>query len=79
MATPKTRPKAAVIVATEMRRQIVAGDMKPGDKLIPESDLQTEFAVSRPTLREALRLLESESLTPSVAVNMAARRCLRLI
>lgn len=56
------RPKAAVRVAAELRRQIVAGHLKPGDKLHPENVLQTEFAISRPTLREALRLLESESL-----------------
>jgi|TARA_B110000971_G_scaffold165665_1_gene169696 GntR family transcriptional repressor for pyruvate dehydrogenase complex len=62
MVKPPNRPKAAVIVATELRRQIVAGRMKPGDKLQPENILQAQFSVSRPTLREALRLLESESL-----------------
>lgn len=56
------RPKAAEIVAAELRRQIVTGRLKPGDKLHPENVLTTEFAISRPTLREALRLLESESL-----------------
>lgn len=55
-------PKAAERVAAELRRQIVTGRLKPGDKLHPESVLQTEFAISRPTMREALRLLESESL-----------------
>lgn len=59
--TPK-RPKAAEIVAAELRRQIVTGRLKPGDKLHPENVLTTEFGISRPTLREALRLLESESL-----------------
>ena len=59
--TPK-RPKAAEIVAAELRRQIVTGRLKPGDKLHPENVLTTEFEISRPTLREALRLLESESL-----------------
>lgn len=59
---PRRRPKAAEIVAAELRRQIVTGRLKPGDKLHPENVLQTEFAISRPTLREALRLLESESL-----------------
>lgn len=58
----RKRPKAAEIVAAELRRQIVTGRLKPGDKLHPENVLQTEFAISRPTLREALRLLESESL-----------------
>lgn len=59
--TPKP-PKAAVLVAAQLRRLIVTGRLKPGDKLLPESVLQTEFAISRPTMREALRLLESESL-----------------
>ncbi|MGE0799431.1 MAG: FadR/GntR family transcriptional regulator [Lautropia sp.] len=54
--------KAAVAVSDKLRHQIVAGRLKPGDKLQPESALQVEFGVSRPTLREALRLLESESL-----------------
>ena len=62
-STPATRrPKAAEIVAAELRRQIVTGRLKPGDKLHPENVLTTEFGISRPTLREALRLLESESL-----------------
>ena len=56
------RPKAAEVVAAELRRQIVTGRLKPGDKLHPENVLTTEFEISRPTLREALRLLENESL-----------------
>jgi len=58
----RKRPKAAELVATELRRQIVTGQLKLGDKLHPENILQAEFQISRPTLREALRLLESESL-----------------
>ena len=56
------RPKAAETAAAELRRQIVSGRLKPGDKLHPENVLQTEFDISRPTMREALRILESESL-----------------
>jgi DNA-binding FadR family transcriptional regulator len=61
---PATRrpPKAAEMVAAELRRQIVAGELKPGDKLHAENVLRTKFDISRPTLREAMRLLESESL-----------------
>lgn len=59
--SPK-RPKAAELVAAELRHQIVSGRLKPGDKLQSESALGSEFAISRPTMREALRLLESESL-----------------
>ncbi|MDM0069953.1 GntR family transcriptional regulator [Variovorax sp. J31P207] len=56
------RPKAAEVVASELRRQIVTGRLKPGDQLQPEHVLRSEFEISRPTMREALRLLESESL-----------------
>ena len=63
---PKTAPaprvKAAERVATELRREIVTGNLRPGDRLQSERILQTQFDISRPTLREALRLLESESL-----------------
>jgi len=58
----RPKPKAAEIVAAELRRQIVTGQLKPGDMLHSENVLQNEFSVSRPTLREALRILESESL-----------------
>jgi GntR family transcriptional repressor for pyruvate dehydrogenase complex len=58
----RKRPKAAEMVAAQFRRQIVTGKLKPGDKLHPENVLQVEFGISRATLREALRLLESESL-----------------
>lgn len=60
-AKPRS-PKAAESVAAELRHQIVSGRLKPGDRLQPESALREQFAVSRPTMREALRLLESESL-----------------
>lgn len=56
------RPKAAETVAAELRRQIATGRLRPGDALHPENVLQAEFGVSRPTLREALRILEHESL-----------------
>jgi DNA-binding FadR family transcriptional regulator len=62
VSIPVKRPKASEVVAAELRRQIVTGRLKPGDQLQPESVLQSEFEISRPTMREALRLLESESL-----------------
>jgi DNA-binding FadR family transcriptional regulator len=56
------RVKAAERVAAELRREIVTGNLRPGDRLASEKELQVQFDISRPTLREALRLLESESL-----------------
>lgn len=55
-------PKAAELVATSLRRQIVTGELREGDSLPSEAILMHQFRVSRPTLREAFRILESESL-----------------
>ena len=41
---------------------VVDGQLKDGDFLPHEADLITHFQVSRPTLREAVRVLESERL-----------------
>jgi DNA-binding FadR family transcriptional regulator len=63
VATERVRvPKTAELVAAQLRRQIVRGELKEGDALPPEVTLMAEFGVSRPTLREAFRVLESESL-----------------
>ena len=55
-------PKTAELVARTLRRQIVRGDLSEGDALPSETQLMTQFGVSRPTLREAFRVLESEAL-----------------
>ena len=55
-------PKTAELVAAQLRRQIVRGELKEGDALPPETMLMEQFSVSRPTLREAFRVLESEAL-----------------
>jgi DNA-binding FadR family transcriptional regulator len=53
-------PKAGEMVAAQLRRQIVLGELKEGDQLPSESVLMEQFGVSRPTLREAFRILEAE-------------------
>lgn len=55
-------PKTAELVAQQIRRQIIRGELEEGTTLRPETELMGEFGVSRPTLREAFRVLESESL-----------------
>lgn len=55
-------PKMAEIVAEHVRRQIVRGELRGGESLPPEATLLARFAVSRPTLREAFRVLEVEGL-----------------
>jgi DNA-binding FadR family transcriptional regulator len=63
-------PKTAELVAAHIRRQIVRGELEEGDALPPESALMNEFTISRPTLREAFRILESEGL---ITVRRGAR------
>jgi DNA-binding FadR family transcriptional regulator len=55
-------PKMAELVAQQLRRQIIGGELSEGDALPSEATLMGQFGVSRPTLREAFRVLESEGL-----------------
>jgi GntR family transcriptional repressor for pyruvate dehydrogenase complex len=55
-------PKTAELIASLYRRQIVRGELRPGDTLPSEQHLMAQFGVSRPTLREAFRILEAEDL-----------------
>jgi DNA-binding FadR family transcriptional regulator len=55
-------PKTAELVARTLRRMVVNGQLKDGDFLPHEAELIAHFGVSRPTLREAVRVLESERL-----------------
>ena len=55
-------PKTAELVAGTLRRMVVDGQLKDGDFLPNEAELMSHFGVSRPTLREAVRVLESERL-----------------
>jgi DNA-binding FadR family transcriptional regulator len=59
---PIRAPKTAELIASQIRRQIVRRELVPGMTLPTESDLMAQLGVSRPTLREAYRILETESL-----------------
>ena len=59
---PIRSPKTAELVAGTLRRMVVDGQLTDGDFLPNEAELMTHFGVSRPTLREAVRVLESERL-----------------
>jgi DNA-binding FadR family transcriptional regulator len=49
-------------VADELRAQIMAGLLRPGERLPAEPELGRMFGVSRGTVREALRVLVSQHL-----------------
>lgn len=55
-------PKAAELVASHLRERIIRGDIPEGDSLPNEAEMVAQYNVSRPTLREAFRILESEGL-----------------
>jgi DNA-binding FadR family transcriptional regulator len=56
---PREKPQQ---IADELRRLIIRGELDEGDSLGHEPDLIERFGVSRPSLREALRILEAEGL-----------------
>lgn len=66
MGAPRiTRPPSLVELAVEtLRRMILRGDLGPGARVV-ENQLTHELGISRPPLREALRLLEREGLIVS--------------
>ena len=55
-------PKMAELVAEKIRGQIARGEFKAGDNLPSETELMERFGIARPTMREAIRILESEGL-----------------
>jgi GntR family transcriptional regulator, transcriptional repressor for pyruvate dehydrogenase complex len=57
-----TRTRAGERVAQEIRERILSGELQQGDELPSETQLVSRFGVSRPTLRDALRILETEGL-----------------
>jgi DNA-binding FadR family transcriptional regulator len=60
--TPIKVPKKSEIIARELRNRIVRGELPKGTSLPSEAELIEQFGISRPTLREALRLLEADGL-----------------
>ncbi len=56
---PREKPQQ---IADELRSRIVSGALSEGELLGHEPDLVERFGVSRPSLREALRILETEGL-----------------
>ena len=49
-------------IADQLRMQIAKGMLSAGDQLPAESELMAGFGASRPTIREALSVLENEGL-----------------
>jgi len=48
--------------ARHLKDLILEGSLSPGDLLLPERDLALRLNVSRPTLRQGMKILEEEGL-----------------
>ncbi len=59
MFTAARRVRSSDDIVAQIRDGILGGELKAGDRLPNERDLREEFGVSRATLREALRVLET--------------------
>ncbi len=58
-------PSLVEVLADELRRRILEGAYAPGER-IPEERVTTELGVSRPPVREAMRLLQQEGLLTAI-------------
>jgi DNA-binding GntR family transcriptional regulator len=54
-------PSITHLAASALRDRILGGELRPGDRVV-ENQLAAELGVSKPPLREALRVLEQEGL-----------------
>ena len=70
-------PRTSEVVAQSIRDQIANGELVPGDRFPAEDDLMRVFGIARTTLREALRVLESEGLVEVVRGRMGGPRVTR--
>ncbi|WP_411816354.1 FadR/GntR family transcriptional regulator [Hyphococcus sp. DH-69] len=56
------QPRIAEIIADALRQKILSGELEDGGMLPKQDELENEYAVSPPSIREALRILETEGL-----------------
>lgn len=61
ISTSMNRVSAKDLVYTEIKRQIIIGELEP-DQVIIEDDLSKQLGISRTPLREGLQRLENEEL-----------------
>src|SRR5262245_25847064 len=54
--------RMAELVASHLREQILSGELADGDVLPKEEALRQNYPVSKPSFREAMRILEAEGL-----------------
>ena len=64
---PVVTKRASEIIYDQVRELINKGELKPGDRLPSERNMMEMFQRSRPTIREALRMLERTGYIRTIA------------
>jgi DNA-binding FadR family transcriptional regulator len=59
---PVARTPLSLLISRQLRAAILSGDLSIGTELPTERELTEQFRVSRSTIREALRILQSQGL-----------------
>jgi GntR family transcriptional repressor for pyruvate dehydrogenase complex len=59
---PLKQTKLSEVIVSQLEAMILEGSLKAGQKLPPERELAKQFEVSRPSLREAIQMLEAKGL-----------------
>lgn len=54
------------MIADDIRIQLVSGELVPGQLLPPEKQLMDTYGISRPTLREAIQILQAETVVETI-------------
>lgn len=62
---PLERAKTYELVVRQIKDEIFAGRLRPGDRLPGERQLSEQLQVSRPSVREAVRILEAMEIVRS--------------
>ncbi len=60
--SPATTKRASEVIYEQIYQKIVSGELKAGDRLPAERELSEQFHRSRPSIREALRMLQQDGL-----------------
>lgn len=64
---PVETKRACEVIYEQVKDKIVSGELKPGDRLPSERNMMDLFQRSRPTIREALRMLERSGYIRTIA------------
>lgn len=70
---PATTQRASDVIYQQIYDKIVSRELSPGDRLPSERELSEQFHRSRPSIREALRMLQQDGIVKiAVGVNGGA-------